>query len=136
MRTAEAKLVQEDTFFRVKAANQSVPRHGELIQDETGPTQSNLVALHTFIDRRFRTPSRIYWRALGRRRTQKDAATVYVRGNVRIHLDRRILEVVLGEADKDFDAGVAMAEEWMEKLEIAEADLVAEAYVDLQKRTL
>ena len=45
------------------------------------------------------------------------------------------LEVVLGEAD-NLDAGVAMAEEWMEKLEIAEADLVAEAYVDLQKKTL
>ena len=141
------KLVQEDTFFRVTTGRLKLrvfeDGTGELIQydraDSIQPAESR------YIRSSIEDPNalkNLLARALGIAAAVRKTRTVYVRGNVRIHLDRVEglgefieLEVVLGEAD-NLDAGVAMAEEWMEKLEIAEADLVAEAYVDLQKRTL
>jgi predicted adenylyl cyclase CyaB len=76
--------------------------------------------------------------AIGRVRKER---TVFLVGNIRIHVDRVEglgdfveLEVVLSHADTD-ERGVALADELLDRLGVAAAQRVAGSYLDLLQGT-
>jgi predicted adenylyl cyclase CyaB len=136
------RLVQEDTFFVVPSGRLKLRIFagggGELIQyerpDTRAPSESRYVVAPVPEPEVLRAALS---RALGVRAVVRKIRTVHLAGRTRIHLDRVEglgdfieLEVVLAQG-ADSAAGARVARELMARLEIAEDDLVAAAYVDL-----
>lgn len=136
------EIHQEDTFFPVPKGRLKLrilsPERGELIyydrEDTYEPKPShyliakttNPAALHAVLAN-----------ALGLRGIVRKSRLLYRVGKTRIHLDtvERLgyfleLEVVLDQGES-VERGEKVAREIMAKLEIEEADLVSEAYIDL-----
>jgi predicted adenylyl cyclase CyaB len=141
---AAQHLVQEDTFFHVRAGRLKLRElsdgSADLIQydrgDSAGPKESQYIVFRT------KQPAglkQVLAKALGIRAVVRKSRTVYFSGETRIHLDQVEglgafieLEVVL-DPDQDIQYGTAVAEDLMSKLGIQKEDLVAAAYVDLQQ---
>lgn len=136
------RIEQHDTFFRVPNGRLKLRRlgtgEGQLIHyvraDEDGPAESAYTIAPTGDADALEAILRGVLLVAG---LVVKTRLLYVHGRTRIHLDdveglgRFLeLEVVLG-AGEPAAAGEAEARKLMEELEIAEADLVAEAYVDL-----
>ncbi len=136
-------LVQDDTFFacangRLKL-RQFADGHGELIHylraDDVGPKTSDyLIAAIAAPDALRETLSRAFG-AVGRVRK---ARRLYMADRTRIHLDQVEtlgsfveLEVVLREGET-VESGEAIARHIMALLDIAEAQLVEGAYVEMK----
>lgn len=134
-------LRQDDTFFLSPNGRLKLRRTGEgaeLIyyerEDSTAPTESQYLTMP--IDDPA-TAEAMLSVALGVRGTVGKLRRLYRVGDTRIHLDEVEglgsfveLEVVLGASQSVLD-GEAYATELMNKMDLDEADLVAEAYVDL-----
>jgi predicted adenylyl cyclase CyaB len=135
-------LHQEDTFFRVSAGRLKLRSlgegRGELIlyhrTEEAGPKVSEYTLAPTSDPEAMR---RILCSALGVEGRVRKERLLYLIGQTRVHLDRvdglgefLELEVVLA-AEQPVEHGVRVARELLERLGIAEEDLVAGAYLDL-----
>ena len=136
------ELVQEDTFFHVPAGRLKLREFSdgtaELIQyerpDVTAPTESRYVRARTPDPRAMKEALA---NALGIRAVVRKHRIVHLAGQTRIHMDRveglgefLELEVVL-RPEQSAAEGERIVTELMHRLEIAEADLVTRAYVDL-----
>lgn len=135
-------LTQHDTFFHVPSGRLKLRDFGngraELIQycrpDTVGPKQS------TYVRSPVSDPSTLkeaLANSLGIRAVVKKRRNVFIAGQTRIHMDEVEglgefieLEVVL-DAEQAESEGIAIAEEIMRTLAIAEEHLLACAYVDL-----
>ena len=136
-------LVQDDTFFACAHGKLKLRRfgdgRGELIYylraDDAGPKVSEyLISPTTAPDALHESLSRAIG-VVGRVRKRR---RLYLVDRTRIHLDEVEglgtfveLEVVLREGEPE-ESGRAVAAEIMERLGIAEPQLIREAYVDLQ----
>ena len=135
-------LDQEDIFFAVPSGRLKLrilgPGHGELIlyhrADVAGPKTSNYRIAPTSEPEVLRE---ILTRVLPTRAVVRKRRWLYHVGQTRIHLDQVAglgtfveLEVVL-RPDQTAEAGVAIARDLMQRLDIAEVQLVQQAYVDL-----
>jgi predicted adenylyl cyclase CyaB len=141
-------LDQEDIFFSVPAGSAATddrlklrilgPGQGELIlyqrADIAGPKASSYCLAPTSEPAVLRE---ILTRILPTRAVVRKRRCLYHLGQTRIHLDQVEglgefveLEVVLS-AGQTAEAGVAIAWELMQRLDIAESQLVKQAYVDL-----
>lgn len=135
-------LYQEDTFYkatngRLKLRVQS-EGNGQLISyrraDQNGPKLSEyFISLIPDPD----TLKVVLASSLGVRGVVRKKRLVYLVDNLRIHLDEveglgafLELEVVL-EDDFSAESGGRLAEDWMHRLLITEADLIEGAYLDL-----
>jgi adenylate cyclase len=135
-------LVQDDTFFpcprgRLKL-RELAPDRGELIfyerPDETGPKLSDYLLAPTDSPTTLRDALS---RALGVCGRVRKTRRLYLAGATRLHLDEveglgafLELEVVLAP-DQSAAAGEAIAADLLARLDIAPADLVRGAYLDL-----
>ena len=138
-------IPQVDTFFncpngRLKL-RELAPDRGQLIyyqrQDTSGPKHSEYKIFET------RNPAglkAILSEAFGVRGVVTKQRYLYLAGQTRIHLDDveglgrfMELEVVLAPGQTDAE-GQAIARELMEKLGIAEKDLINTAYMDLLEK--
>jgi predicted adenylyl cyclase CyaB len=135
-------IPQEDTFFptvkgRLKL-RQLAPHHGQLVYyertDASGPKRSNYSIFETENPESLKNTLSL---ALGVRGVVRKTRTLYLVGQTRVHLDEveglgefMELEVVLraGQADAE---GQAIARDLMERLGVAEEDLLECAYMDL-----
>ena len=133
---------QEDIFFHVAKGRLKLRRFsdskGELIHyerpDHRQPRECRYTRVETPASEELR---RILARALGVRGVVRKRRTLYLIGQTRIHLDDVEglgqyveLEVVLSD-EQDADYGATVARDLMRRLEIADADLVNRAYIDL-----
>jgi predicted adenylyl cyclase CyaB len=135
-------LDQEDTFFCVPNGRLKLREFGdgsgELIQYHRANTLEPTESRYYRVDAD--DPSKlkqVLTDALGVRAVVRKKRTVYLVGQTRIHLDEVEglgefieLEVVL-RADQDTAYGAPIAEDLMTRLEIAPADLIKSAYIDL-----
>jgi len=135
-------LEQEDTFFacphgRLKLRQFSA-RRGELIayrrQNLTGPKSSRYLITKTNEPGALRA---VLADSLGVIGTVKKQRHLYLHGQTRIHLDKveglgtfLELEVVM-RPDQPVPEGEHIALALMKKLEVKQADLIADAYLDL-----
>jgi predicted adenylyl cyclase CyaB len=133
---------QEDTFFRVERGRLKLrvlaPDRAELIRydrsDAEGPTRSDYLIHPTDDpDGLLEKLSAVH----GVRGVVRKTRHLYLAGQTRIHLDEveglgtyMELEVVLRD-DQSTAEGTAIARDLMTRLEIDEADLVEQAYIDL-----
>jgi predicted adenylyl cyclase CyaB len=139
-------IFQEDVFFHTLKGRLKLrilaPDRGELIyyerDDFVGPKQSNYVIMPCADPNSLKI---LLSTALGIRGVVKKQRLLYRIGNARVHLDDVHglgffveVEVVLHEAQTSED-GEFVAEEIMNKLGICKTDLIAEAYIDLLKRS-
>jgi len=135
-------LDQEDIFFAAPEGRLKLrilgPARGELIlyhrADLAGPKTSHYRIAPTSEPEALRE---ILTRVLPTRAVVRKRRWLYHVGQTRIHLDQVDglgafveLEVVL-RADQSAEAGGAVARDLMQRLDIAEAQLVEQAYVDL-----
>jgi predicted adenylyl cyclase CyaB len=135
-------ILQEDTFFDVARGRLKLrilsPGQGELIYYERSdlavPRKSEYYVAQTCTPESLATILRATLRVRG---VVKKRRTLYKAGQTRIHMDEVEglgcfieLEVVL-ERGQDEAEGMRIVQEFMDRLEIAEEDLVAQAYVDL-----
>ena len=133
-------LTQTDTFFATQRGRLKVREFGdgtaELIfyirPDATGPKTSNYIL--SSCDPSVKESLANAYSVSG---VVEKHRTVYLVDQTRIHLDRVSglgnfleLEVVLGESDSE-EFGQEIANQILEKLNVAESDLVSGAYVDL-----
>ena len=139
-------LHQKDTFFsvprgRLKLRVPSPGGGGQLISydrdDAAGPTPSRYVIAPVADPGPVKAALAA---ALGVRGVIRKTRHLYRAGRTRIHLDNVVtlgrfieLEVVLTDAHSPED-GVARARDLMNRLDIRDADLVNEAYIDLCER--
>jgi len=139
-------IPQEDTFFNVPRGRlklrQLGPQHGQLVyyerDDAAGPKRSNYLIAETSDPAALKAALTA---ALGVRGVVRKTRYLYLVGQTRIHLDEveelgqfMELEVVLRPGQDDAE-GQAIAQELMNKLGVAEADLLECAYMDfLEKR--
>jgi adenylate cyclase class IV len=137
-------LVQDDTFFACAHGRLKLRRfgdgRGELIHylraNDAGPNVSEyLISPTTAPDALHESLSRAIG-VVGRVRKRR---RLYLVDRTRIHLDQVEglgtfveLEVVLREGESE-ESGRAVARDVMERLGIAQAHLVAEAYLDLKQ---
>jgi predicted adenylyl cyclase CyaB len=138
-------IMQEDTFFHTPTGRLKLrilaPDSGELIYYErenvSGPKPSNyLISTSTHPD----ALRAVLSGALGIRGIVRKHRRLYRTGNTRIHVDEveglrsfLELEIVLNPG-QTVEAGQIVAQEFMRKLGIEKANLVAEAYIDLLER--
>ena len=135
-------VCQEDTFFHCSTGRLKLRElgdgTGELIfyerPDAARPKPSDYVVSPTSDPGSLKAALS---RALGVRGVVRKTRTVFIVGQARIHLDevdglgRFIeLEVVL-RPNQTPEQGTAVAEDLMAKLEIADGDLIEDAYIDL-----
>jgi adenylate cyclase class IV len=140
-----ALIEQTDTFFHVPRGRLKLREFGngtgELIQytraDSSGPRQSTYVRSPTHEPQSLKEALTT---ALGVRAIVKKRRMLFMVGQTRIHLDEVMelgrfieLEVVL-RPEQTEEEGVIVAERLMSELGVQQADLVAEAYVDLLAR--
>jgi predicted adenylyl cyclase CyaB len=138
-------IPQEDTFFNTPHGRlklrQLGPQHGQLVYyerpDAAGPKRSEYLIAETTNPT---TLKATLTAALGVRGVVRKRRCLYLVGQTRIHLDEveglgqfMELEVVLRPGQNDAE-GQAIAQDLMEKLGIAESDLLEDAYMDLQER--
>jgi predicted adenylyl cyclase CyaB len=139
---AGVSLQQDDTFFHTPQGRLKLrtlaPTHGELIYyeraDAAGPKLSRYEIAHTS------TPAALtatLAAALGVRGVVRKQRRVYLLGQTRVHVDAVEglgmfveLEWVM-QPGQTYAEGVRMVAELMQRLEITEAELIAEAYIDL-----
>ena len=102
--------------------------------DQAGPKTSHYSVSRTAEPEKLRE---LLNQAYGIRAVVRKARRLFLTGRTRIHIDSveglgdfLELEVVLDDSE-DSAAGMAEAEELMDKLQIAESDLVDRPYVDL-----
>ena len=137
-----AELTQTDTFFEVPGRRLKLREfgdgRGELISyvrdDQRGPKVSNYVVADVSSPDALRDA---LTHALGVRGVVRKRRTLFLLGQTRIHLDEVEglgtfveFEVVLRD-DQPEPEGHRLALELLQKLSIAEADLVDCAYIDL-----
>ena len=135
-------IAQDDTFFRCDNGRLKLRAFadgsGELIfyrrADAGGPKESFYLLAPTASPDTLREALTLAYGQAGRVRKQR---TLYLVGRTRVHLDRVAdlgdfmeLEVVLADGEAE-DGAVREARALMARLGIAEASLVAGAYVDL-----
>lgn len=140
-------LNQTDTFFNVPLGRLKLREFGdgsgELIQyqrpDQSGPRTSSYVISRTSEPA---TLKAALTAALGVRSVVRKHRQVWLTGKTRLHFDQVEelgefieLEVVLGAEDSE-EEGRRIVRELMQLLGIAQADLIACAYVDLIERRL
>ena len=141
-RTSGTLLSQEDTFFhtpqgRLKLRTLS-PTQGELIYyeraDATGPRPSRYQMIHTHLPGALKAALAA---ALGVRGSVRKQRRLYSVGQTRLHLDEVEelgvfveLEWVM-QPGQTVETGTRVIAELMQHLEIADADLIAAAYIDL-----
>jgi adenylate cyclase class IV len=128
-------LQQDDTFFHTLQGRLKLrtlaPTHGELIYyeraDAAGPKLSRYEVVHTST----------LAAALGVRGVVRKQRWVYLLGQTRVHIDAVEglgtfveLEWVM-QPGQTHAEGVRAVAELMQRLEITEAELIAEAYIDL-----
>jgi predicted adenylyl cyclase CyaB len=141
-RDAGTLLCQEDTFFHTLQGRLKLrtlaPTHGELIYyeraDAAGPRASRYEIAHSS------TPAALkatLAAALGVRGVVRKQRWLYLVGQTRVHVDEVEglgtfveLEWVM-QPEQTHTAGAHAVAELMQCLEIAEAELIAEAYIDL-----
>jgi predicted adenylyl cyclase CyaB len=143
--TAGELIRQEDIFFNSPHGRLKLriltPDHGELIYyerpDNTGPKQSNY-----FISRTNEpaTLTDVLSRTYGVRGVVRKERWLYWIGNTRIHLDQveglgsfLEFEVVLADG-QSIQEGQEIAADLMDRLDIADSDLIDAAYIDLLER--
>jgi len=138
-------ILQEDTFFtspkgRLKLRRLS-DKQGELIYyerpDVHGPKQSDYIKVTTEDPDGHRS---VLEKVQGIEGVVRKKRRLFILGQTRIHLDEveglgnfLELEVVLQEGQKPED-GMAIATDFMKKLGVKKKDLVAGAYIDLNKK--
>jgi predicted adenylyl cyclase CyaB len=135
-------LMQEDTFFPAGAGRLKLRRltggEGELIHyerpDSAEPSLSCYDIVHTSDPNGLR---KLLLSALGNGGVVRKSRYLFRSGPTRIHLDEveglgrfLELELVLDEGQEESE-GVAIVEEWLERLGVSREDLLDEAYVDL-----
>jgi predicted adenylyl cyclase CyaB len=135
-------LIQEDTFFETSTGRLKLrvfdSEHGELIyyarDDSSGAKTSTYLISKTSEPQ---TLKAILTLALQTRGVVRKRRRLYLVGQTRIHLDEVEnlghfveLEFVMREG-QSVDEGQAVIQDLMTRLGIAEADLVAVAYIDL-----
>jgi len=140
--TAGQRIPQEDIFFHSPQGRLKLrilaEDHGQLIYyerpDNAGPKQSDYYISTT---REPRTLQDVLGRTYGLRGVVRKERWLYWIGNTRIHLDQveglgsfLELEVVLS-AGQSIEEGQAIAAGLMDRLDVAEADLIDDAYIDL-----
>lgn len=136
------EILQDDTFFHCDQGRLKLrmfsPDAGELIfyrrADQPGPKESFYVRSPTASPATLREALTLAWGQSGRVRKRR---LLYMAGRTRIHLDRveglgdfLELEVVLRE-DETAEQGEREAHALMERLGVANDQLIAAAYVDL-----
>jgi predicted adenylyl cyclase CyaB len=141
-------IFQEDVFFHTLKGKGRLklrilaPDRGELIyyerDDFVGPKPSNYLIMSCADPNALKI---LLSTALGIRGVVKKQRLLYRIGNARVHLDDVHglgffveVEVVLHDAQTSED-GKFVAEEIMKKLGVCKTDLIAEAYIDLLKRS-
>lgn len=139
-------IVQEDTFFHVPRGRlklrELASHRAQLIYyerpDQPGPKQSDYFLFETDQPATLKTLLSL---ALGVRGVVRKTRTLYLCGQTRLHLDeveglgRFVeLEVVLQPGQSEAE-GRAVAQDWLEKLQIATSDWIAGAYIDLLEAT-
>jgi adenylate cyclase class IV len=136
------EIVQDDTFFgcpngRLKLRAFSAT-DGQLIfyqrPDQAGPKESFFLISPTSSPDTLREALTLAYGQAGRVRKHR---TLFLAGRTRIHLDRvedlgnfLELEVVMADGEPA-EAGVAVAHDLLDKLDVAPSQLVEGAYVDL-----
>jgi len=140
--TPSQVIVQEDTFFAVPRGRLKLRKFSsnpaELIyyerEDGPGPKESRYAISRTSEPDSLKA---VLQQSLGVRGIVRKQRTLYLVGQTRIHLDEVEglgpfveLEVVLQSHQSRAD-GIQIARGLMAKLEIQDADLVEQAYVDL-----
>jgi len=135
-------IEQEDVFFQVPHGRLKLRifagNSGELIgyerDDRQGPRECRYFISRTSEPGSLKT---VLQAALGVRGVVRKQRTLYLTGQTRIHLDDveglglfAELEVVMRE-DQSREEGIQIAKDLMTQLEIADSDLVTEAYIDL-----
>ena len=140
--TAGERITQEDIFFNAPQGRLKLrilgPDRAELIYyerpDQAGPKQSDYFISRTAEPH---TLTDVLARTYGVRGIIRKERWLYWVGNTRIHLDQveglgsfLEFEVVLSD-DQTVDEGQAIAAGLMERLHIAESDLIDAAYIDL-----
>jgi predicted adenylyl cyclase CyaB len=140
-----AAMQQDDTFFacpngRLKLRELS-DKQGQLIfyqrPDKSGPKESFYVIAPTEEPAKLREALTLAYGQNGRVRKHRK---VYMVGNTRVHLDRveglgdfLEFEVVLADSDTP-EAGMVIADDLLDRLNIPRSALVEGAYVDLIER--
>ncbi|OGN90771.1 MAG: hypothetical protein A2Y88_00040 [Chloroflexi bacterium RBG_13_48_10] len=138
-------ISQEDTFFicprgRIKLRELG-PQRGQLVyyqrEDVSGPKHSEYKIFDTDDPAGLK---KILSEAFGVRGVIKKIRYLYMVGQTRIHLDDvdelgkfMELEVVL-QPDQTDAEGQAIAENFMQKLDIKEGDLINTAYMDMMEK--
>src|SRR4030042_2276432 len=138
-------ISQEDTFFicprgRIKLRELG-PQRGQLVyyqrEDVSGPKHSEYKIFDTDDPAGLK---KILSEAFGVRGVIKKIRYLYMVGQTRIHLDDvdelgkfMELEVVL-QPDQTDAEGQAIAEHFMQKLDIKEGDLINTAYMDMMEK--
>lgn len=143
--TAGQRIPQEDIFFHSPQGRLKLrvlgEDQGQLIYyerpDSAGPKQSEYFISRTGEPR---TLQDVLSRTYGVRGVVLKERWLYWIGNTRIHLDQveglgsfLEFEVVLS-ADQSIEEGQAIAAGLLERLDIAKADLIDAAYIDLLER--
>jgi len=138
-------IPQEDTFFNVPQGRlklrQLAPDRGQLVyyerDDTAGPKRSNYLIAETADPAALKAALAA---ALGVRGVIRKTRSLYLVGQTRIHLDEveglgqfMELEVVLHPGQSDAE-GQAIAADLMDKLGVAESDLLEGAYMDLLEK--
>jgi predicted adenylyl cyclase CyaB len=139
-------LMQEDTFFPAGAGRLKLRRltngEGELIHYERPDTKAPSLSRYDIVTTQDPNGLRkLLGAALGNGGIIRKARHLFTVGPTRFHLDEvetlgrfLELEVVLDDAQDEDEAiaeATAIANEWLERLGVDEADLIEEAYVDL-----
>ena len=143
MSQREELLLQEDTFFKCGAGRlklRDVGAGGEsyLIfyqrADQAGPKSS---MYDTSPVKDPASMKELLRRSLGADLTVTKKRTVFLSGQTRIHFDEveglgRFIEIEVclkpGQSERE---GLALAKEFMARLQIADSDLLEEAYIDM-----
>jgi predicted adenylyl cyclase CyaB len=138
----EEVIHQEDTFFKVSKGRLKLrcfpDNKGELIYyeriDQAGPKQSDYTITRTHDPENLKSTLE---RTLGILGQVRKTRRLFMVGQTRIHVDEvenlghfMELEVVMHPGQSP-EAGIAIARDLMDKLEIRESDLVEKAYIDL-----
>ena len=138
-------IPQEDTFFNTPRGRlklrQLGPQHGQLVyyerNDAAGPKRSDYLIVETSDPSALKAAMTA---ALGVRGVVRKTRYLYLVGQTRIHLDEveglgqfMELEVVMRLGQDDAE-GQAIAHELMNKLGVAESDLLEGAYMDLLEK--
>ncbi|MEE2780999.1 MAG: class IV adenylate cyclase [Planctomycetota bacterium] len=144
--SCEGKFTQRDTFFAVERGRLKVRAFadgtGELIyyhrEDASGPRPSDYTINKTTSADSLRNILAEILPVVGEVIKQR---ALFLAEQTRIHFDRVQglgefieLEVVLRDGQKACE-GEAIAIEWMERLEITQADLLSDAYIDMLSAT-